>query len=80
LFEEVGDVFATEGLIGPGVFQGALHFLHAVDFAQGHDLLDVVAGIAAFLFQAAVILGGLRGQGQEAGQELLGAGLAALGQ
>ena len=80
LFQEVGDVFATEGLIGPGVFQGALHFFHAIDFAQGHDLLDVVAGIAPFFLQPLVILLSRGRQRQEAGQELLLPGLPALGQ
>ena len=56
LFQQIGDIFATEGLIGPGVFQGALHFFHAVDFAQGDDLLHMVAGIAPFFLQALIIL------------------------
>jgi hypothetical protein len=33
-----------------------LHFLHTVNFAQGHDLLGVMAGVASFFLQALVIL------------------------
>ena len=80
LFQEVGDVFATEGVVSPGVLQGALDFLAAVEFAQGDDLLDLVPRVAALFLQTAVIVRRVGREGQEPAQQLLGSGLAALGQ
>ena len=59
LVQEVGDVFAREGLIGEGILQGPGDDLHAVAFAQGDDLLDMVFGVKAALFQLLVVSGAL---------------------
>ena len=80
LLEQIGDILATECLISPGVFQGALDLFRTVDFAQGNDLLHVMARVAALFGQPLIILGGVRREGQEPAQQLLGTGLTALGE
>jgi len=58
LFEEIGDVLAGVGTQGMGVIDGAAGRLHSVDFAQGNDLLDMMADVEAALGEMIVV--GLR--------------------
>ena len=78
MLEDVGDVFAAEGLKGEGVLEGAGDFFGAVDFAQGDDFLDVMGGVEAFVLQLAGKQLGLRARDQEGQQQSLIAGLFAL--
>jgi len=45
LFEEIRDVLARVDTQGVGIIDGAAGRLHSVDFAQGNDLLDMMAGV-----------------------------------
>jgi hypothetical protein len=45
LFEDVGDVFAGEGLEVEGVFKGAHDLVPPIDVGECDDLVDVSAGI-----------------------------------
>ena len=78
LFQQVGDVLATEGLELQGVLDGPGGHLGAVNLAQGDDLADVVQDVEPPLGQPLVERFGLGGRGSAAGQQLLIAGPAAL--
>jgi len=78
LLQKVGDVFAGEGLISEGIFQGAGDRLGAIKLAQGDDLLDVMFGVEAPLFQLLIVFVGLGAKGQKAQEELLLARLLAV--
>ena len=80
LLQDVGDVFAAVGVVVVGILEGPGDFVRAVDFDQGEDFLDVMAGVEPALLELLVIFGSLRAQTQEAGQQLLFTGLLALGQ
>ena len=64
-------MYRREGLIGEGILQGASDGLDAIQFAQGDDLLDVVFGVKAPLFQLLVVFMRLGAEGQKAQEELL---------
>ena len=78
LGQEIGDVFAGEGLIGEGIFQCARHRIGTVDFAQSDDLLHVMFGIEPPLFQLLIVVVGLGTEGEEPQEELLLARLLAV--
>lgn len=78
LFQQVGDVLATERLELAGVLDGAGRLVRAVDFTQSHDLADVVQDIQTPLLQFLVEGLGFRREGQQAHEQLLILGLAAL--
>ena len=78
LFEDVGDVFAGEGLGVEGVLDGASEVLLAVDVGEGDDFIDVDAGVETALGELAVVFFSAGAQGVEAQQELGVAGFAAL--
>lgn len=80
LFEDVGDVFAADGLEGQGVGDGVRDLLRPVHFAQYDDLLDVMRGVEPLFLESAAIDLGLRGQLEEGQQQRLSAGPFALGQ
>src|SRR5216117_339347 len=80
LHQNVGDVFAADGLKGEGVLDGASELVGAVDFAQGHDLLNVRSSIEAAVLQLAAKQLGLRAKIEEGQQESLIAGPFALRQ
>ena len=52
LLQQVGDVLATERLELQGVLDGAGGLVGAVDFAQGHDLADVMQDVQPPLRQS----------------------------
>jgi hypothetical protein len=60
LFEQIGNVIATEGLELEGIFDGASNFVGAIDLAQSHDLGKVVARAQAAILELAVIFLGRR--------------------
>ena len=78
LLQQVGDILATERLELQGVLNGAGGFVRAVDFAQRHDLADVMQRVQPPLLEFAVKRFGLRRHGQQAHQQFLIAGFAAL--
>ena len=78
LFEDIGDVFAGEGLGVEGVLDGASQVVLAVDVGEGDDFVDVDAGVETALGELAVVVFRARAQGVEAQQELGVGGFAAL--
>ena len=54
LLQQVGDVFATEGLELQGILDGPGGSVGAVDLRQGHDLADVMEDVEPPLRQAQV--------------------------
>ena len=77
LFEQVGDVLATEGLELQRVLKWPGRYVGPVDLAEGHDLADVLEDIEPAFGQALVKGFGLGGQGQQLLEELLLAAPAA---
>jgi hypothetical protein len=78
LFEDVGDIFAGEGLAIEGVLNGAGEVVLTVDVGESDDFVDVGARVKAALGELMVVLFGARAQRVEAQQELGVTGLAAL--
>jgi hypothetical protein len=78
LFEDVGDVFAGEGLEFEGVFESADDFVFSVDVDQGHDSGDVDAGVEAAFLEPAIVFLGTRAEGVEARKKVCLAGPASL--
>ena len=58
LFAKIGDVLTGESLEGEGILHGPGHLLYPVDFAQGDDLVEVMAGIHAAFFKLSVVVSG----------------------
>ena len=65
LGQDVGDVFAAEGLEAQGVQEGEAYFVRAVNLAQGDDLLDVMRGVEPFFLELAAVRFGLRAEIEE---------------
>ena len=80
LLQDVGDVFAAISFESEGILEGVGDLINAVDFAQGHDFLDMVGSVEPFLVKFADIELGLGRQIQERQQEGLLTGFEALGQ
>ena len=78
LFEDVGDVFAGEGLAVEGILDGAGEVVLAVDVGEGDDFVDVDAGVETALGELVVVVFGAGAERVEAQQELGVAGFAAL--
>lgn len=58
LFEKIGDVFRGESLEEAGILDGSVDGISAVDFTEGDDFVDVMAGVeTAFFHFTEVILG-----------------------
>src|SRR5216684_3338826 len=68
LFDDVGDVFAAVGLVLVGVLDGPGDFFQAVDFDQGEDFLDVMAGVKPALEELCAGFVGLVGFAPVAGE------------
>ena len=79
-FEQVGDVFAAQRPEVQGVGQSSGGGLLAVDLAQGDDFADVVDRVEAALLQLGVIALGAGRQCEEALEQALASGAAALGE
>ena len=58
MLQKICDVLTGESLETEGILDGPLDFFKTVDFAQGHDLLNVVAGVHAAFIEFPVIVGG----------------------
>jgi hypothetical protein len=71
LFEEIGDVFRGEGLEEAGILDSPVDGMLAIDFTEGDDLLEVMAGVEAALFQFTVIIPGFVWEVEEAHEEFL---------
>jgi hypothetical protein len=57
LFEDIGDVFAGEGLAVEGILDGAGEVVRTVNVGQSDDFVDVGAGVKAALGELVVIAG-----------------------
>ena len=79
-FQDVGDVFTAIGSEDDAVLDRPVHRIHAIDFAQGDDLAQVMARVHAALFESLVIHLGLARQAQETHQQALFLGRAPLGE
>ena len=77
-FEEIGDVVAGERAIVEGIVEGAGGGLGAVGLTERDDFAHVMDRIEATLLELAVVLVGAGGQRDEALEQALGGGLAAL--
>src|SRR5579871_5274611 len=80
LFDDVGDVFAAVGLVLVSVLDGSGDFFQAIDFDQGEDFLDVMAGVKPALPELLIIFWSLWTQTQEAREQQLFTCLLPLGQ
>ena len=78
LFEDIGDVFAGEGLGVESVFDGASQVVLAVDVGEGNDFVDVDAGAQAAGAQLPVVGFGAGTQRVESQEPFGVAGAAAL--
>ena len=59
LFEKIGDVFRGEGLEEAGVLDCSVDGILAIDFTEGDDLVEVMAGVETAFFQFTVVILGL---------------------
>ena len=80
LFQEIGDVFATEGVQRHRVLESAGDVFVSVNLGQSDDFLDVPAIIQALGLEVSLIFLGLGAESQEALEKGLVASLEALGE
>ncbi len=59
LFEKIGDVFRGKSLEEAGILDRSVDSIAAIDFAEGNDLLEVMAGVETAFLQFTVIILGL---------------------
>jgi len=59
LLQKICDVLAGESLEVEGILHGPLDLIRSMDFAQGHDLLNVVPGVHSAFIELPVIVRGL---------------------
>ena len=79
LGQDVGNVFAANGLEAQGVLKGTGNFVRPVDFAEGDDLLDVMRSVEAFFLELATIGFGVRAKVQKSQEQGLLTSLLSLG-
>ena len=77
-FEEVGDVVAGERAVFEGVVECARGGIGTVDLTERDDFAHMMDGVEAAVREFAVILVGAGGERDEALEQALGGGLAAL--
>ena len=80
LLQNVGDLFAANGFKAERILEGSGDLAWSVDFAQGHDFLNVMRGVEPFFLEFPAIEFGLRTEAQESQKQSLVTGLLALGQ
>ena len=78
LFQQVGNVLATNGSKAQRMTQGLVDFLRSIDFTESDDLLDMMGGIESLFVEPAGIVLGVGTHGQKAQQGGLSTGLAPL--
>jgi hypothetical protein len=55
LFQQIGNVFSAVGIEDGGIRERAPNRVPPVDFAQGHDLADMLPGIQPPFFQLLIV-------------------------
>ncbi len=80
LLQDVGDVFATVGVILVRILNGPRDFVGAIDLDQSEDLLHVMAGVEPALLELLVVFGGLRARLKKRASNCCSRALVALNQ